>query len=105
MSHLARSFETFWRQLGGPDLTAEYRFHPTRRWRFDFAHVPSRTAFELDGGTFTHGRHVRGKGFSNDCEKINTAQLLGWRVFRFTADMLDSDPAGHIEPVVKLVNG
>jgi hypothetical protein len=43
-------FETLWRALGGPELDRESRFHPTRRWRADFAHQPSRTLIEIEGG-------------------------------------------------------
>ncbi len=34
------------------------------------------------------GRHTRGKGFEQDCEKYNSAALLGWRLVRFTPDMV-----------------
>ena len=101
-SRLERTFETLWRQLGGPELEPEYRFHDTRRWRFDFAIPEQRLAIELEGGTFTGGRHTRGKGFAADCHKYNEAALAGWRVFRLTADMLRDDPFGHLLPVVEL---
>ena len=68
----------------GVSVEFEYRFHPIRRWRFDAAYPERGVAVELDGGTFTFGRHTRGAGFEKDCEKINEAQILGWRVFRFT---------------------
>lgn len=102
-SELVRAFETYWRQLGGPELEAEYRFHPARRWRFDLAHPAARVAIELDGGTWVRGRHTSGLGFSKDCEKLNAAARLGWLVFRFTVDMLRKDPAGNIEPVIDLI--
>lgn len=38
-SRLENRFETLWRALGGPELEREFRFHPTRRWRADFAHA------------------------------------------------------------------
>jgi len=110
-SDLERTFETRWRQIGGPPLESEVRFHPTRKWRFDFAYR-DRTGklvagFELDGGTWGRvpGRHTRGAGFAGDCEKINHAQLMGIRVFRFTADMLASDPRKHLEPIRDLLIG
>lgn len=100
---LKREFLTQWRRLGGPDLEEEYKFHPTREWRFDFRRGV--VAIELEGGTFSNGAHVRGKGYSKDCQKYNQAQLLGFRVFRFTTDMLTNDPAGHLEPVIELMRG
>jgi very-short-patch-repair endonuclease len=67
----------------GP-VEAEFKFHPTRKWRFDVAIPQARLAFEIDGGVWARGRHTRGKGFVGDMEKLNAAQAMGWRVFRFT---------------------
>lgn len=65
-----------------PAPVREYRFHPTRRWRFDFAWPRERVAVEIDGGIWTGGRHTRGRGFIADCEKHAEAQLAGWTVLR-----------------------
>ena len=70
-----------------PEL--EFKFHPKRRWRFDLALPQHMVAIEIEGGVWTNGRHVRGKGFLSDIEKYNEAAVLGWRVLRFTPDMLD----------------
>ncbi|HHB1586036.1 MULTISPECIES: hypothetical protein [Vibrio] len=67
---------------------AEYRFHHKRKWRFDFAYPDYQLAIEVEGGTWTTGRHNRAKGYESDCEKYNTAALMGWRVLRFTGDMI-----------------
>ena len=48
-------------------------------------------AVEVDGGTWTGGRHVRGAGYRRDAEKLNAAAALGWFVYRLTPDMA-SDP-------------
>jgi very-short-patch-repair endonuclease len=69
----------------------EYRFHPTRRWRFDAAFPEKKIGIEIDGGVFIGGRHTRGVGFRKDCEKINAAGLLGWRVFRFLPDQIEDE--------------
>lgn len=63
---------------------SEYRFVPTRRWRFDWCWPEYLTALEIEGGIWTGGRHTRGKGFLADMEKYNTAAILGWRVLRCT---------------------
>lgn len=76
-----------------PDPEREYRFHPVRKWRFDFAWPGKMIAVEVDGGTWSGGRHTRGAGFEKDCEKVNTAVLMGWRVFRFTTGMVDRGEA------------
>jgi very-short-patch-repair endonuclease len=76
------------RAHGLPEPAREYRFDPPRRWRFDFAYPAQMVAIEVEGGTWTGGRHTRPAGFENDCEKYNRAALLGWRVLRFTRDMV-----------------
>ena len=67
--------------LPGWDLTPQYRFHETRRWRFDFAFPSVKLAIEVDG----RGRHQTIAGVRADCEKLNEAVRLGWRVLRFPA--------------------
>lgn len=72
----------------------EFIFHPTRKWRLDVSWPDALVAVEIDGGTWSGGRHTRGKGFQEDCHKVNAAVALGWHVFRFTPTMLTSDPLG-----------
>ncbi|MCB0041798.1 MAG: hypothetical protein KDE23_19075 [Caldilinea sp.] len=117
-SELEAAFDMHWQRLGGRPLTPEYRFAaalvggPGRGlrarldaaglhdWRFDRADLGSQVAVELEGGTWTQGRHVRPEGFAGDCAKYNAAALAGWLVIRLTGDMLRDDPAGHLEPVI-----
>lgn len=72
----------------GLDCVKEFRFHPTRRWRFDYAIPDHKVALEVEGGVWSQGRHTRPQGFLGDIEKYNTAGLMGWRVFRTTPDDL-----------------
>ena len=51
----------------------EYRFHPTRKWRFDAAFPSEKVAVEIEGGVWKYGRHNRASGFLNDMEKYNEA--------------------------------
>ena len=46
----------------GEEVVAEYRFHPGRDWRFDFA--------------------IRPEGYLRDMEKYNEAAVSGWCVIR-----------------------
>lgn len=63
-----------------PDPVPEYRFHPDRRWRFDYAWTEQKVAVEVQGGIWTRGRHTRGAALLKEWEKLNTAALLGWRI-------------------------
>ncbi|MFZ2937617.1 MAG: hypothetical protein WA066_02810 [Candidatus Omnitrophota bacterium] len=67
---------------------AEYRFHPTRRWKSDYANPKIKTIIEIEGGVFTSGRHTRGTGFIKDCEKYNAASIAGWKILRYTPDQM-----------------
>ncbi len=104
--NLEQEFITRFIQLGGniDFLSQEHKFLKDRRFRFDFADTERKIAIEIEGGTWTQGRHIRGKGYSMDCEKYNLAQFAGWKVFRLTSDMLANDPARHIEPIIELLN-
>lgn len=60
-------------------------------------------AVEIEGGSWINGRHTRGKGYRNDCEKYLEAAILGWTVLRFTSDMLRENPLWPIESVKKII--
>lgn len=66
----------------GEKVEAEYRFHPSREWRFDFAIPSRRVAIEVEGGAFNGGRHIRPEGYLRDMEKYNEAAVGGWCVIR-----------------------
>lgn len=72
-----------------PSYEREYRFCPARKWRFDFCWPDHMVAVELEGGVWIGGRHTRGAGYTRDCEKHNWAAVLGWRLLRYTSEMLD----------------
>ena len=92
-SDLELEFLSQVRLAGLPEPEREYRFHPTRRWKFDFCWPSKMVAVELEGGTWTGGRHTRPVGFEKDCEKYNEAAIMGWKVLRFTANMVRSGEA------------
>jgi very-short-patch-repair endonuclease len=70
----------------------EYRFHPTRAFRWDYAWDSQRLAIEVDGGIYTGGKHGRGAGIEKDHEKANWGATLGWRVIRTTPRKLTALP-------------
>lgn len=72
----------------------EFKFHPERKWRFDFI-LQNDIAVEIEGGVYMKSRHTTGKGFTQDCEKYSEAAALGWRVLRFTTEQVMSGYAIH----------
>lgn len=80
----------------GVDWVEEYRFHPTRLWRFDLAIPSLKIGIEYQGhgstGKGGHiGRHASITGMTGDCEKYNEAQRLGWAVLNFTVLFFDEN--------------
>lgn len=80
----------------------EYKFHPTRKWRFDYAYVDQKIAIEREGGIWTQGRHTRGAGYENDIRKYNEAVVLGWRLLRFSTEMIENGEA--VETLKRLLS-
>ena len=76
-------------KYAGHKFEKEFRFHEKRRWRFDYCHVETKTAVEVEGGVWTRGRHTRGKGFIGDMDKYNAAAELGYAVLRYTTDQMN----------------
>lgn len=85
-----------------PDPEIEFKFHPERRWRFDFAWPDQKIAVEIEGvtsfgknanGTMRLGRHQTAKGLEKDCQKYGAAMVLGWTVYRCTQHMVKSGEA------------
>lgn len=76
-----------------PTPVTELRFAPPRRFRFDLAWPAHDIAAECEGGTWVSGAHSRGKHFESDCVKYNLATLNGWKVYRFTTNMISDGRA------------
>ena len=96
--------QALFREYEIPSPVLEYRFHKTRKWRFDmawpriFAKANGKIALggggvylEIDGGLWTGGRHTRGAALVKDYEKRNAATVLGWRGLWTTPEGLTSD--------------
>lgn len=81
-------YTTFAKLMGELGFVPEYKFHETRKWRFDFAHPQLRIAIEIEGGIWIRGRHTRAIGYRNDIEKYNSATIAGWRILRFLPEEL-----------------
>jgi hypothetical protein len=99
-------FRAALKAAGLPTPVAEYRFHPTRKFRYDYAwpvnlvcrseagnefeaiEVNMPLALEQEGAVWVQGRHTRGSGFVKDMEKYNEAAALGWRILRVQPNQL-----------------
>ena len=109
-SDLEESFFASWPRLcilNGMQPVAperEYRFHPARKWRFDFAWPAQRVAVEIEGGLWNGGRHGTALGMLADMEKYNAAACLGWLVLRFSERHLNTDPQGMFEAICEALN-
>lgn len=125
-TNLERAMETRLKQVG-IEYETEYRFHPTRKWRFDFAFPVYKVALEIEGGSYIRpvkchicgtqvlrrlkdGRMLpvyEGGGhhssvFEQNAEKYNEAAILGWFVIRVTSDMVNDDRAvDFVERAIK----
>ena len=104
-------------QLAPGDLSrplSDYQFALKdygRKWAFDYCWVSERLAVEIDGGNHMTryseklgrevavGRHIG----AADYEKVNFALEVGWRVLRFTTDMLREQPMQCIEQTVRIL--
>lgn len=55
----------------------EHKFHPIRKWRFDYAIPEHKIALEVEGGVWTGGRHTSPKGVSQRYGKIQHGNRNG----------------------------
>lgn len=115
MSKLEEEFLKSWKEhgiKGIPPPKRNYKFHPTRRFKFDFAFLSFRLAIEIDGFAFgkpcrlckqpINGYHQTISGLISSADKQNLATELGWTVLRYTSSHLGSKAKRLI--VVEQVN-
>lgn len=86
MTYNKNIVKAFFSECGIPEPELEHKFHPTRKWRFDFAWETitndgvEKVALEVQGGIWSGGRHTRGAALVKEHEKLNESAALGWRV-------------------------
>lgn len=84
-----QKFETLWaKKYPEIELTKEVRVIPKRRFRFDFVHLPTKTAIEINGGNWIYGRHCRPSSLMSEYTKLNLAQSLNYHIFILTPEMI-----------------
>lgn len=87
------------------ECVREYKFLADRRFRFDLAIPKMQIAIEFEGGVWSNGRHVRGRGYVNDVKKYNLATMHGWKLLRYTVEDTKKDnwELSVVEEVRKLI--
>lgn len=90
-SKLELKAATVLNKAGIKNFEEEYRFCE-RKWRFDFAFVEEKIALEIEGGIWkgSVGGHTSGTGYTKDCEKYNTATVMGWKILRIVDSQISS---------------
>ena len=83
------------------EFQTEFQFNPERKWRADFYILGSKVLIEVEGGIWSNGRHTRAQGYLGDMEKYNSAQELGYSVYRYSTEQVKSGKA--IEDIRRLV--
>lgn len=92
-------------EQAGIPFEREYRFHPTRKFRADFAvgktlawigdvHSPAPAGIEpilveVDGATWTLGRHNHPTSIAKEYERTAAAAILGFRMIRATTEQVE----------------
>lgn len=108
----------YFKECGLPTPELEWKFHPERKWRFDFAFIdwemgegyriapiPSYSvACEVEGGLWVGGGHSRGSGRVKDIEKYSEAAALGWRIIYVQPkDLCTADTANLIKRCLGII--
>ena len=101
-SKLEELFESEW-QLTDPEiqLVPQYKVVPDRKFRIDFAHLPSKTGIEVQGGRWIKGGHTSGKGIFKDCEKSLSCAEIGWLILPIVDSMITKEYIIKIYSVIK----
>ena len=79
-------------EQAGIPFEREFVLAPPRKYRADF-YVARDLLIEVEGGAWIGGRHSRGSGMENDCEKSALAAARGYRFMRVTPAQVDDGRA------------
>ncbi|MEM8603539.1 MAG: hypothetical protein AAGF24_06860 [Cyanobacteria bacterium P01_H01_bin.121] len=84
------------------DLHAHHRFRGDRRFELDFAHIPSQTGIEIQGGIWNPQMgHSTGKGIHRDCDKAIAAAEVGWLILPLPTDKINVDELTRIARAIQ----
>jgi hypothetical protein len=101
-SKLELEFEELWLTLYPElDLVNEFRPIPKRRFRADYAHLPSKVLIEINGGTWVKNGHSSGSGIERDYTKSNLCILHGYVTFQLSSGMITEEWLNIIGETIK----
>ena len=102
MSYLEEIFNNLWiEKYPQIELKRQYKHIPKRRFRADFAHLPSKTIIEIQGGRWIKGGHTSGKGLESDCEKTLISASQGWIILPLVDSMITDESIETIYSIIK----
>jgi very-short-patch-repair endonuclease len=99
-SVLENKFRLLWLTISKTELVEEHRFHDTRKWRLDFAHIEAKVGIEIQGGIWNGGRHGRGYGIAQDNEKSNEAIFCGWVIIKLAGNQITTETLEKIKDLI-----
>jgi hypothetical protein len=86
-------------EQAGIPFEAEYRFAPPRKWKADFAlwdfpanrrhNIEADILIEVDGATWTMGRHNHPTSIAKEYERTAAAAINGYRMIRCTTEQVN----------------
>lgn len=85
-----------------PEYVEELKFHPVRKFRFDWAIPSLKIGIEYEGVISKKSRHTTINGYTTDCVKYNLATTHGWKILRYTAKNY-RDLAGDLKKIIQVV--
>jgi len=97
-------FQQIIKQLGLPEPTPEYKFHPTRRWRVDYVFLDAKLVIEIEGGIWQYGGHNRPRWFIKDMEKYNSLTELGYHLLRYQPTKINYEQIKNVYNILKGIN-
>ncbi len=78
--------------------------YPPRKWRVDFLLREQKIVIEVEGGIWSNGRHQRGTGFEEDCNKYNSLAIMGYKVLRFSSGQVKKGEVVEFLKRIKSLN-
>ena len=86
-------------EQAGISFEAQYRFAPPRKWKADFAlwdfpanrrhNIEADILIEVDGATWTMGRHNHPTSIAKEYERTAAAAINGYRMIRCTTEQVN----------------